>query len=170
MTSFFGLGMEKKNKLELRFKHETSKVKVLKNGYHSSSIVTAVLWSLDKGSFPHKDKPAGWILFWRQCLWRLSLDLGMEIIPAIFWWIAKIIPYVLNSTLHPSLGQQITWQAFVWCSCFQSRYIACFSWILFWRQCLWRLSLDLGMEIIPAIFWWIAKILPYVLKSTPVLP
>ena len=54
-----GLTVEK-----IRIKiHETSKVKVLKNGYHSSSIVTAVLWSLDKGSFPHKDKPVGWILF-----------------------------------------------------------------------------------------------------------
>ena len=59
-----GLTLEQtKNKLEFRFKHETSKVKVLENGYHSSSIVTAVLWSLDKGSFPHKDKPVGWILF-----------------------------------------------------------------------------------------------------------
>ena len=38
-------------------------LQLLKNGYHSSSIVTAVLWSLDNGSFPHKDKPVGWILF-----------------------------------------------------------------------------------------------------------
>ena len=55
--------VEQTNKLNYRFKHETSKAKVLENGYHSSSIVTAVLWSLDKGSFPHKDKPVGWILF-----------------------------------------------------------------------------------------------------------